>query len=119
MGGSLPAADRECLTPHTLSGLARVWREGIGRSIQGALSDAQIYAGEWHVPFGKITTPVDVWYGSEDSLIPLHALAPFEAIPGMRLHVLPREGHYSLAIRHAAAILRRLTEPPHVAKRQA
>lgn len=119
VGGSLPAADRECLTRQTLSGLARVWREGIGRSVQGALSDAQIYAQDWQIPFGEITVPVDVWCGSDDSLIPLHALAPFEAIPGMRLHVQPGEGHYSLAIRHAAAILRTLTEPRHAAKRQA
>ncbi len=119
VGGSLPAADRECLTRQTLSGLARVWREGIGRSVQGALSDAQIYAQEWHVPMGQITMPVDVWYGSEDSLIPLHGLAPFEAIPGMRLHVMPNEGHYSLAIRHAATILRRLTEPSPASKQKA
>lgn len=118
VGGSLPAADRECLTPQTLSGLARVWREGIGRSVLGALSDAEIYAGDWQVPFGRITVPVDVWYGSEDSLIPLHTLAPFEAIPGMCLHVIPEEGHYSLAIRHAVTILQRLTEPPRIAKRQ-
>jgi len=118
VGGSLPAADRECLTPQTLSGLARVWREGIGRSVLGALSDAEIYAGDWQVPFGRITVPMDVWYGSEDSLIPLHTLAPFEAIPGMCLHVIPEEGHYSLAIRHAATILRRLTEPPQIAKHQ-
>jgi len=71
------------------------------------------------VPLGKVTVPIDVWYGSEDSLIPLHALAPFEAIPGMRLHVLPNEGHYSLAIRHAAKILRQLTEPSLAAKRKA
>jgi len=119
VGGSLPDADRECLDPKTLSGLARVWREGIGRSVQGALSDAQIYARDWQVPFGMITVPVDVWYGSEDSLIPLHTLAPFEAIPGMRLHVLPGEGHYSLAIRHAATILRHLTDPQPAARMHA
>ena len=116
VGGSLPASDRECLDARTLAGLASVWREGIGRSIQGALSDAQIYARDWRVPFGKIGVPVDVWYGSEDSLIPLHALAPFEAIPGMRLHVRPSEGHYSLAIRHAATILQHLTDRRPVAK---
>jgi len=116
VGGSLPDADRDCLDAQTLAGLARVWREGIGRSIQGAVSDAQIYAQEWHVPLSAITVPTDVWYGAEDSMIPLHALAPFEAIPGMRLHVLPNEGHYSLAIRHAAMILRRLTEPTPVAE---
>ncbi len=116
VGGSLPASDRECLDPKTLSGLARVWREGIGRSVQGALSDAQIYAQDWRVPFGKITVPMDIWYGSQDSLIPLHALAPFEAVPGMGLHVLPNEGHYSLAIRHAAAILQQLTNLMPAAK---
>ena len=110
VGGSLPAADRECLDRQTLSGLARAWREGIGRSVQGALSDAGIYAHDWQVPLGKITVSVDLWYGSEDSLIPLHALAPLEAIPGLCLHVVPGEGHYSLAIRHAAGILGRLTE---------
>jgi len=116
VGGSLPDADRDCLDAQTLAGLARVWREGIGRSIQGAVSDAQIYAQEWHVPLSAITVPTDVWYGAQDSLIPLHALAPFEAIPGMHLHVLPNEGHYSVPIRHAAMILRRLTEPTPVAE---
>ncbi len=109
VGGSLPAADRDCLTPRLLSGLARTWREGIGRSVQGALSDAQIYARDWGVPFGDIRIPVVVWYGAEDSLIPLHDLAPFEAIPGMTLQVVDGEGHYSLALRHAPAILAELT----------
>ncbi len=116
VGGSLPDADRECLDPKTLAGLARAWREGIGRSVQGALSDAEIYARDWHVPLGEVIVLVDVWYGSEDSLIPLHALAPFEAIPGVRLHVLPNEGHYSLAIRHASTILRQLTDAPAAAE---
>ena len=110
MGNSPPAADRDCLDSQTLSGLARAWREGIGRSVQGALSDAQIYARDWQIPLGEVTVPVDLWYGSEDSLIPLHALAPLEAVPGLRLHIVPNEGHYSLAIRHAASILGRLIE---------
>lgn len=115
VGGSLPAADRECLDRQTLSGLARAWREGIGRSVQGALSDAGIYARDWGVPLGEITVPVDLWYGSEDPLIPLRALAPLEAVPGLRLHVVPGEGHYSLAIRHAARILEQLTHEPQMA----
>jgi pimeloyl-ACP methyl ester carboxylesterase len=119
VGGSLPAADRECLDAKTLAGLARVWREGISRSVQGALSDAQIYARDWDVPFGKISVPMDVWYGEQDSLIPLHALAPFEAIPGVNLHILPNEGHYSVALRHAATILRQLTNPQPAEKLRA
>ena len=115
VGGSLPAVDRECLDSQTLSGLARAWREGIGRSVQGALSDAGIYARDWQVPLGEITVPVDLWHGSEDSLIPLPALATLEAMPGLRIHVVPEEGHYSLPIRHAASILRQLTGEPQAA----
>ena len=115
VGGSLPAADRECLDCQTLSGLARAWREGVGRSVQGALSDAGIYARDWKVPLGEITVPVDLWHGSKDSLVPRHALAPLEAMPGLRLHLVPGEGHYSLAIRHAARILRQLTGKPQAA----
>ena len=114
VGDGLPAADRACLTPALLAGLGLAWREGIGRSVQGALSDASIYARDWGVPFGDIRVPVTVWYGSDDPMIPLHALAPLEAIPGMALRTVPNEGHYSLAIRHAGAILRDLTgvRPP-------
>ena len=83
--------------------------------MQGALSDAGMYAHDWRVPLGEIAVPVDLWYGGEDSLIPLHALAPLEAMPGLRLHIVPGEGHYSLAIRHAASILRQLTDGPQVA----
>jgi len=109
VGDTLPPSDRACLTPELLAGLSRAWREGIGRGIQGAVSDAGIYARDWGVPFGDIRVPVTVWYGAEDSLIPLHGLVPLEAIPGMTLRVVPGEGHYSLALRHAGAILRSLT----------
>ena len=108
VGNGLPPSDRACLTPELLADLGRAWREGIGRSVLGALSDAQIYARDWAVPFGDIRVPVTVWHGADDSMIPLHALAPLEAIPGMALRVVPDEGHYSLAIRHSGAILRNL-----------
>ena len=108
VGNGLPPADRACLTPELLSGLGHAWREGIGRSVLGALSDAQIYANDWAVPFGDIRVPMTVWCGADDSMIPLHALAPLEAVPGMALHIVPDEGHYSLGIRHSGAILRDL-----------
>ena len=109
VGDTLPPSDRACMTPDLLAGLSRAWREGIGRGVHGAMSDAGIYARDWGVPFGDIRVPVTVWYGAEDSLIPLHGLTPLQAIPGMTLRIVPGEGHYSLAIRHAHAILTSLT----------
>lgn len=111
VGSSLPAADRMVLTPPMLAGLARVWREGIGRSVQGALSDVNIYAANWRFPTTGITVSTTIWHGEEDSLIPRAALAPYEAIPGMVLHLLPGQGHYSLPLNHGAEILRRLVAP--------
>lgn len=110
VGWSLAAPDRSVLGPAMLATLAAAWREGMGRSVEGALSDAQLFAAPWRIPFPDIRVPVDVWHGADDALIPPQALAPFDAIPRMRLHVVPGEGHFSLAIRHAPAILQRLMQ---------
>lgn len=112
VGRGLPSADRAILTPATMAGLARVWREGFGHGTAGALSDAQIYARDWGFPLDSIQVPTSLWYGAQDSLIPEAALAPYAAIPGVRWHVLPDEGHYSLALRHARVMLDELTGAP-------
>ena len=108
VGKNLPEADRAVLDPATLAGLGRVWREGLGRSVQGAMADAQIYARDWGFSLADIRVPTALWSGADDSLIPVDALAPYRAIPGVRWHVVPGEGHYSLAVRHAAAMLAEL-----------
>ncbi len=111
VGKNLPDADRAVLDRATLAGLGRVWREGLGRSVEGAVSDAQIYARDWGFALAGIRVPTALWAGAEDSLVPLEALAPYRAIPGVRWHVVQGEGHYSLAIRHAPAMLAELTVP--------
>ena len=112
VGNGLPASDRAVLTRPLLAGLARAWREGVGRSVQGALSDANIYAADWGFPTTDITVPTAIWHGVEDSLIPRAALTPYEAIPGSVLHLLPDEGHYSLPLNHADQMLRSLVAAP-------
>ena len=108
VGGGLPAADRAVLTPEVLGRLGHVWRQAFARGIQGALSDAEIYAQDWGVPLHAIRTPTSIWYGGQDSLIPESALVPYGSIPGVRWHVIPNEGHYSLALRNSAAVLEEL-----------
>ena len=111
VGASLPDADRAMLTRRTMAALGLAWREGVGRSGQGALSDAVLYARPWGFDPANIRVPVALWYGADDSVIPRAAMAPYEAIPNVRVHMLDNEGHYSLPLRHGAAILRRLTQP--------
>lgn len=105
VGRGLKGADRDILTRSFRARLGRVWREGFARGIHGALSDAQIYAQPWGFALASIQVPTSLWCGAQDSLIPPEALAPYAAIPGLRRHLLEHEGHYSLAIRHADAIL--------------
>ena len=109
VGKGLPDADRAVLTPATMAGLGRVWREGIGRSVQGALADAFIYAKPWGFALESVTVPTTVWIGDQDSLIPQPIIAAYERIPGARMEIVPAEGHYSLAIRHAERMVRALT----------
>lgn len=110
VGGSLPDADLAVLTRRTMTALGLSWREGLGRSVQGAIADAIIYARPWGFDLADIRVPVSVWYGAQDSLIPRAALEPYEKIPGLNLRILAEEGHYSLALRHAASILAELAK---------
>ena len=108
VGGGLPACDRAVLTRRMMVSLGLAWREGIGRSVQGALADALIYARPWGFDLSDIRVPMAVWSGGQDSLIPQTATAQFAVIPGVDLQMLEAEGHYSLALIHAETILRRL-----------
>ena len=106
---SLPRADREMLTRRTMTALGLSWREGLGRSVHGALSDAVLLAQPWGFSLASIRVPAALWYGADDTMIPRAALAPYQSIPNLRVQVLEEEGHYSLALRHAVAILMDLT----------
>ena len=109
VGGGLPEADRDVLTRPMLSGLGRAWREGFRRGVHGALSDAQIYSRPWGFDLAGIKVPTSLWCGGKDSLVPVTTLTPYATIPGINWTLLPEEGHYSLAIRHANAIVTELT----------
>lgn len=104
-GCAIAESDRDVLTPIILAGLGRAWREGIGRSVQGALSDSVIYAQPWNFPLDGIRVPAALWFGGADTLIMPEAALAYATIPGIILHRCDDEGHFSLALRHGHAIL--------------
>lgn len=108
MGGQLNAADHGVLTPERMRQLARVWQEALGRGIEGALADAVIYGQPWGLALDAIDVPTSLWCGGQDGLVPLGLLDPYRAIPGIRWHMLPEEGHFSLALRQADRVLAEL-----------
>ena len=107
----LPAVDRDCLTPELAERLLASVREGIRPGVAGALSDARIHAGNWGFSLAEIRVPVEVWQAAGDTVVRPIAIEAFRAIPNVRVTIVPDEGHYSLALRHAPRILAGLTGP--------
>lgn len=112
LGRGLGEADQAALTRDVRERLIGVWAEALKFSIQGALSDARIYASDWGFDLGAIEVPTAVWCGGQDRLIPVSTLAPYRAIPGAVWHVLEDEGHFSLPLRHGAAMVAELLSRP-------
>jgi pimeloyl-ACP methyl ester carboxylesterase len=100
--------DAACLTPDVRRQLVAAWREGLRPGIEGAASDARLYAADWGFDLASITTPVTIWHGDSDVVVPPATLSAYAALTARR-HLLPGEGHYSLALTRAREILDDLT----------
>jgi pimeloyl-ACP methyl ester carboxylesterase len=104
-------SDAACLTPALRECLVGAWREGLRRGVAGAVSDARIYAAPWGFDLAAIVTPVTIWHGTADRVVPPATLAAYAALAGTR-HLLPDEGHYSLALTRTGEIMAALVAAP-------
>jgi pimeloyl-ACP methyl ester carboxylesterase len=102
-GASAPA-DRACLTEAAREGITASWREGLRAGGAGALADARIYVRDWGFDLARIETPITIWHGAADRVVPVQSLRAYDAVRATR-HVLDGEGHYSVALCHARRIL--------------
>jgi pimeloyl-ACP methyl ester carboxylesterase len=107
LDGASAARDAACLTPAIRRRLVAAWREGLKHGGAGAVADARIYASDWGFALSDIRKPVSLWHGSADRVVPLATLAAYDSLAARR-HVLAEEGHYSLALTRAAAIVAEL-----------
>jgi pimeloyl-ACP methyl ester carboxylesterase len=105
-GASAPR-DTACLTPGLRLRLIEAWREGLRQGVAGAASDARIYASPWGFDFTAITTPVTIWHGTADIVVPPATVEAYAAMPAQR-HMMEGEGHYSLALSRSAEIIEAL-----------
>jgi pimeloyl-ACP methyl ester carboxylesterase len=106
-GASSPR-DASALTPERRRRLIEAWREGLRHGVAGAMSDARIFASPWNLDLDVIRTPVAIWHGTADLVVPAGTLSAYAALPAQR-HMLEGEGHFSLALTRANEILTVLT----------
>jgi len=115
---SLPPRDRAALeTDGARHSLAASFRESVRQGSAGGAQEISIYCRPWRFDPGEIETPVCLWHGDLDTVVPCAMSRHLAArIPQCRAAFFPEDGHYSLLISRRDEILarlRRLDEPRH------
>ncbi|MCB1864638.1 MAG: alpha/beta hydrolase [Chromatiales bacterium] len=111
--GIAPPADREVLAREDVRSIVLdSMRAAFAQGGAGAAHELQVYTHDWGVDLGAMTVPVDLWHGEADRTVPIEMAHWYaQALPGCAAHLLPDEGHFSLPVRHAPAILKALARP--------
>jgi len=102
-----PSADRNVLADSTYRTLfAESMAEALRQGGRGAAWELPLLARPWGFALEEVRTPVRVWQGLSDNIVP-PAMARYLAagLPLGELHCLPDEGHLSLIVRHLDAVL--------------
>ena len=73
---------------------------------KGAMQDLIIFQKHWEVPFGDINTPVWLWHGDRDKVVPIqHSESLARLLGNSRYICVPGEGHFSLPLLHMQRLL--------------
>jgi pimeloyl-ACP methyl ester carboxylesterase len=97
--------------PEVKAILGAAVRDAMQHGARGALEDVRLYTSPWGIPLHEIQHAVHLWHGESDGTVPItHAHWYEQHLSRPRAHYLPAEGHYSLPLRHAGAILASLVE---------
>jgi pimeloyl-ACP methyl ester carboxylesterase len=95
-GAELPEPDREAYygTPEARALLGRALTESMVVSGAGWVDDGLAFVSPWGFELSSISTPVAVWAGALDRLVPIgHARYLAAQIPGAELHIVADRGH--------------------------
>lgn len=98
-GGLIDEVDRGSLTGEFAEYTAAATREGLRESYWGWVDDDWAFTKAWGFDLETISVPVHIWQGGHDKMVPFGhgqwlAAHVGNAVP----HLLPEEGHLSLAV---------------------
>lgn len=106
MASLLSPSDVSAFTEAVGDEMAATMREGLHNGVDGWVDDDFALLRPWGFDLADIDVPVAVWFGDADLMVPpAHGQWLADNVPGARVHHEPKEGHVSLATRHADAIV--------------
>jgi pimeloyl-ACP methyl ester carboxylesterase len=97
LGDLVDDVDRAALTGELAEYLVASGRHAGAQGVIGWRDDDLALVRPWGFDLGAITTPVSVWQGAHDRMVPYaHGLWLAKQIPGALSHLYDDEGHLSL-----------------------
>jgi pimeloyl-ACP methyl ester carboxylesterase len=120
LGSLVSDVDRAVLTGAYAEFLAGSLRSAVSTGISGWRDDDIAFVTPWGFDLPAIETPVAIWQGGADLMVPMaHGAWLAAHIPGAEQHLLPAEGHLSLAINKIGDVLDGLLAMGETAPHQA
>ena len=110
-GGLIDDVDRGSLSGEFAEYLAATFREGLRESYWGWVDDDWAITKPWGFDLGSISAPVHVWQGGHDKMVPFgHGAWIAAHCGGACAHLLPEEGHLTLAVDRIGDIFEELVD---------
>jgi len=98
--------DKAALTGDYAEHMSISLQLAVSTGIAGWRDDDLAFARPWGFDVGSIETPVAVWQGGEDRMVPMaHGVWLAAHVSGAEEHLLPEEGHLSLALNKIGDVL--------------
>jgi pimeloyl-ACP methyl ester carboxylesterase len=106
LGDLVPPVDVETLHGPYADWAAASFRKAVDAGIDGWRDDDLAFIRPWGFELSDIRCPVAVWQGDQDRMVPFaHGRWLAAHVPPARPHLLPGDGHLSLAVESFDAIL--------------
>lgn len=91
--------------------LLNTMRGSVRQGARPAIEELRRYTEPWPFALADVRMPVRLWHGMDDAVVPpAHAHAIAAELPRARVGFVAGEGHISLPVRRADAVLRRLRQ---------
>ncbi len=98
LGGLVSDADKAVVNGDFAEYLAESFRAALATGIAGWRDDDLAFVQDWGFALNGAGAPIAIWQGGQDQMVPFaHGAWLAAQLPGARAHLLPGEGHLTLA----------------------